>query len=152
VNWATTGRRAVRSMALGYLAIAGAVALGGCDRFALDPDPTIQAATDIVLRPASGDLGCDTVQVPYRSVTFSIDPAAEDDVTATTDLGAGLMTYWSLGFRGGTAADPVVYGPNDEVVVSDGDVLTIPVGEWPSLSGYFVCPSPNALYIFSTGP
>jgi hypothetical protein len=35
------------------------------------------------------------------------------------------------------------------VVARDGDVLAIPEGAWPSLGGYFVCPSPNALYIFN---
>ncbi len=133
--------------------VAGLFGLAGCGAWAPYPDATgPDPGATVVLRPTIGDVGCDTVQMPYRSVTFTIDPDAEEDVTALTDLGAGLVTFWGPGFRGGTAADPVVYGPNGAVVVTDGEVLAIPVGDWPSLGGYFVCPSPNALYIFSTGP
>ncbi|HSL76284.1 MAG TPA: hypothetical protein VK867_05025 [Candidatus Limnocylindrales bacterium] len=103
----------------------------------------------LVLQPAPANLGCDTVGVPYRSVTFKIDPAAADPVTATTDQGTTLRTYWSAGFVGG-AAD--VRDPNGQVVAKDGDVLDIPEGAFPRLTGYFVCPSPDALYVLLQDP
>ena len=103
----------------------------------------------LVLQPAPANLGCDTMAVPYRSVTFKIDPAAADPVTATTDGGATLKTFWSVGFVGG-AAD--VQDPNGQVVAKDGDVLEIPQDAFPRLKGYFVCPSSDALYVLLQDP
>ena len=48
--------------------------------------------------PAPANFGCDAMPVPYRRVTFQIDPGTADPVTAITDLGASLATYWSPGF------------------------------------------------------
>jgi hypothetical protein len=87
--------------------------------------------------------------VPYGSVTFKIDPAAADPVTATTDQGTSLKTFWSVGFVGG-AAD--VQDPSGQVVAKDGDVLDIPEGAFPRLKGYFVCPSADALYVLLADP
>lgn len=103
----------------------------------------------LVLQPAPANLGCDTMAVPYRSVTFKIDPGAADPVTATTDGGATLKTFWSVGFVGG-AAD--VQDPNGQVVAKDGDVLEIPQDAFPRLKGYFVCPSADALYVLLQDP
>jgi hypothetical protein len=89
---------------------------------------------------------------PYESVTFRIDPSAEDAVTAVADTGAVLLTYWSAGFRGGTADDPVVRDANGAVVVADGDELVMPAADWPRLAGNFVCPSTDALYILAEDP
>ncbi len=90
--------------------------------------------------------------VPYREVMFRIDPTAAEQVSAVTDTGAILRTFWSAGFRGGLAADKAVVGPAGEVVAGDGDVLAIPPAAWPRLHGYFVCPSPDALYILAADP
>ena len=103
----------------------------------------------LVLQPAPANLGCDTMAVQYRSVTFKVDPAAADPVTATTDGGATLKTFWSVGFVGG-AAD--VQDPNGQVVAKDGDVLEIPQDAFPRLKGYFVCPSSEALYVLLQDP
>ena len=105
-----------------------------------------------MLRPAPADLGCDSIGVDYRSVTFKIDPGTAEQVAALTDSGEQLVTYWAAGFRGGSTADLVVYDLAGQVVVADGDVLPIPLAEWPSLRGYFVCPTPTALYILMNGP
>jgi hypothetical protein len=104
-------------------------------------------ASPIALRTAPPDLGCDAIPPPYRQVTFRIDAAAEEQVSALTDTGARLVTYWSAGFRAGSADDPVVRDPSGSVVVADGEVLSIPHEEWPRLHGYFVCPSFAALYV-----
>ena len=66
-----------------------------------------------------------------------------------TDTGVRLRTFWASGFRGGTASDPVVYGPDGVVVARDGTQIDHPEADWPNLAGYFVCPSYDALYIFA---
>jgi hypothetical protein len=108
------------------------------------------AAIQLQLAPAN--LGCDTIGVDYREVTFKIDPAAAEPVTAVTNTGRDLHTFWAAGFRGGTAEDKVVFDPTGAVVVTDGDMLAIPEGAFPRLQGYFVCPSPDALYILAADP
>jgi hypothetical protein len=106
----------------------------------------------LILQPAPANLGCDTIGVPYRSVTFEIDPAATDPVTAVSDEGTTLKTFWSVGFVGGPADDPVVRDPGGQVVAKDGDVLQIPEAAFPRLQGYFVCPSADALYVLLQDP
>ena len=110
------------------------------------------SGAEIVLQVAPGDLGCDTIGVDYREVTFQIDPAAAEQVTALASTGAVLHTFWAAGFRGGSAADKTVLDPTGAVVVTDGERLAIPQGAFPSLKGYFVCPSPDALYILVAEP
>ena len=110
------------------------------------------AEATIQLQQAPADLGCDAMGVPYREVTFRIDPAAAEQVSAVADTGAILRTFWSVGFRGGPASEKSVIGPAGAAVATDGDVLAIPQGAWPRLDGYFVCPSPAALYILATDP
>jgi hypothetical protein len=108
------------------------------------------------LRAAPASLGCDAMPVPYRRVTFQIDPGTADPVTAITDLGASLATYWSPGFTLTSvqfaAAAPVVQDANGQVVATSGETLDIPEGAWPRLHGYFVCPSPDALYVLLDDP
>jgi hypothetical protein len=106
----------------------------------------------IQLQPAPADLGCDTIGVDYREVTFKIDPAAAEPVTAEANTGLDLHTFWAAGFRGGTADNKVVFDPSGAVVVTDGDKLTIPEDAFPRLQGYFVCPGTEALYILATDP
>ena len=106
----------------------------------------------IALQPAPGDLGCDTIGVNYREVTFQIDPAAAEQVTAVADTGMTLDTFWAVGFRGGSSVDKTVLDPTGAVVATDGEKLAIPADAFPRLKGYFVCPSPVALYILAQDP
>jgi hypothetical protein len=106
----------------------------------------------VQLNVAPANLGCDAMGVPYRSLTIRIDPAAADQVTALTDDNAPLKTFWSAGFVGGPLDDPVVLDPDGNVVARDGEVVVIPDGQWPRLHGFFVCPSPDAIYVLLTDP
>ena len=106
----------------------------------------------IQLSQAPAGLGCDAMGVAYREVTFRIDPTAAEQVAAVTDTGAILRTFWSAGFRGGSADEKLVRDPSGAVVAADGEVLAIPQGAWPRLHGYFVCPSPEALYVLIQDP
>jgi len=145
---------------LPLLLLVAALALAACTGASTSPTPSVPSSpapsptppVGFGLRPAPADLGCDAMRPPYESVTFRIDPSAEDAVTAVADTGAVLRTYWSDGFRGGTSADPVVRDADGQEVVSDGEVLDIPDAAWPRLDGYFVCPSTDALYILAADP
>ena len=106
------------------------------------------ASSRIVLHQAPANLGCDSIGVEYRGVTFHIDPAATEPVSAVADTGVSLVTYWSAGFHAGTAAERVVRDPAGQVVVADGDTLA--VGQ--RLHGYFVCLAPDALYVLLADP
>lgn len=121
-----------------------AVSFGGGPRII----PT-QQALPITLNLASGDVGCDTIRMQYRSIVIHIDPTAADPVWAITDTGVRLRTFWSSEFRGGTSLDPVVYDAGGVVVARDGTTIEIPEGAWPNLAGYFVCPGPDSMYVFS---
>ena len=134
------------------LVVAGILVFAGCGGFAPYPGPTAAdggGGETIELSFAPDDLGCDAVGVPYRSVTFVIDPAAGQDVTVTTDIGSSLATAWQTGFVGGPVADRTVLDASGAVVARDGEVMEIPEGASPSLHGYFVCPSASVLYVFS---
>ena len=100
------------------------------------------------LRESPPDLGCDSIPVEYTTVTFRIDPAAVEPVTAITDTGLSLETAWAAGFRAGTAAERVVRDPNGQVVVKDGDV--VPVSG--RLGGYFMCLTPRKLFVLLQAP
>ena len=106
----------------------------------------------IQLQQAPANLGCDTIGVDYRVVTFQIDLASTTQVTALANSGLVLQTFWAAGFRGGTADNKVVFDPTGAVVVTNGDKLEIPQGAFPRLHGYFVCPGPEALYILAADP
>ena len=149
----------MRGRSIAILVIAGAVAgcIGGSSPSAAPPSGAPSVAPSgapasgaaVTLQPAPADLGCDTVAPEYSSVTFHIDASAGDDVTATTNAGATLKTFWSVGFVGG-ATD--VQDPSGQVVVKDGEVLDIPQGAFPRLKGYFVCPSRDAVYVLLQDP
>jgi hypothetical protein len=109
---------------------------------------TAAAASAIVLRPAPDNLGCDSIGLDYTSVTFRIDPAAAEPVSAVTDKGVPMMTYWAAGFVPGTAAERVVLDAQGQVVVADGDVL--PASQ--RLKGYYVCFGPTSLYVLLKEP
>jgi hypothetical protein len=110
------------------------------------------SAAGVTLRMIPDGTACDSIGISYKSVTFEIDPAAVDPVTAITDEGVSLRTFWSPGFVGGPAEDPVVRDPEGQVVAADGDVLPVPGDAYPRLKGYFVCTAPDALYIFLAEP
>ncbi|HET9083969.1 MAG TPA: hypothetical protein VFN41_06150 [Candidatus Limnocylindrales bacterium] len=116
------------------------------------PGPSQSGAEGtMTLRVAPADLGCDAMPVAYRRVVFQIDPAAEEPVTAQTDTGKSLQTFWSAGFVGVTDG-PAVKDPSGQVVAANGEGLDIPEGALPRLHGYFVCPSDNALYVLLKDP
>lgn len=113
------------------------------------PSAPPSTGAGVTLQPAPANLGCDTVAPQYSSVTFHIDATVSPDVTATTNGGATLKTFWSEGFVGGVSD---VQDPSGQVVVMDGDVLDMPQGAFPRLKGYFVCPSADALYVLLQDP
>ena len=119
-----------------------------------EPPASVPAGSgaEIQLQLAPADLGCDTIGVDYREVTFQIDPGSTTQVTALANTGLVLQTFWAAGFRGGTVDDKVVFDPTGAVVVTAGDKLVIPQGAFPRLKGYFVCPAPEALYILAADP
>lgn len=104
---------------------------------------------DVELRRAPAGMACDAIGVPYRSVTFRLDPAATEPVVAVTDGGAILRTFWSEGFA---ARDGRIVDAAGVVVIADGDTLAIPAAAWPRLGGYFVCPGPDALHVLIEDP
>jgi hypothetical protein len=114
--------------------------------------PSQSAAAGMPLRVAPGDVGCDTIGISYTSARFVIDPTAADPVTAVSDKGRALRTFWAAEFVGGPPDDPVVRDGGGQVVARHGDVLEIPADGFPELHGHFVCPSEDALYIFNVPP
>jgi hypothetical protein len=119
------------------------------------PAPSQSASasgTTIVLREAPANLGCDTIGIDYKRMTFRIDPAANEQVTATTDTGVTLATYWSAGFKPGTDSERAIRDAAGKVVLSDGDVLDVPPAAYPRLAGYFVCLAPTKLYVLLNEP
>ncbi len=113
---------------------------------------TASGSAAIRLGLAPANLGCDAIGVPYRRVTFRIDATASEPVSAVANTGTLLHTFWSAGFQGGSADEPVVRDPAGRVVATNREVLAIPDGAWPRLHGYFVCPGPDALYILLADP
>jgi hypothetical protein len=141
--------------------VAGMTILAACGDTAATVSPELSPVASpaesapvgtIQLNVAPANLGCDAMGVPYRSLTISVDPAATDQVTALSDDNAPLKTFWSAGFVGGPLDDPAVLDPDGNVVARDGEVVVIPDGQWPRLHGYFVCPSPDAIYVLLTDP
>ena len=106
------------------------------------------SAAAIVLHETPDNLGCDSIGVEYKTVTFHIEPAAAEQVSALTDSGVSLVTYWPAGFKAGTAAERVVRDPAGNVVASDGQVLR--AGQ--NLRGYGVCLSTSKLHVMLAAP
>ena len=109
------------------------------------------SASGIVLQ-RSGQVGCDTIGVDYKSATIKIDAASDPDVWAETDTGKKLAVNWTGGFTATDGDAPVINGPKGEEVARDGTVIVVPDGAYPRLVGYFVCLAPDALYIQETDP
>jgi len=145
----TIGRR--------LLATCLAALLLGCGNGASTPAPSTAATLEteparLVLHRAPADLGCDALGIPFHRVTFRIDPSATEQVVGVTDTGATLLTYWADGFVGGIGDHPEIFDASGAIVASDGTVLVIPLGAWPRLHGYFVCPGLDALYVLLEDP
>jgi hypothetical protein len=100
------------------------------------------------LREIGPSQGCDAIGVEYRSVTFRIDPAASEPVTAITDTGTTLLTHWEHGFEAGAAGELLIRDPNGQVVVKDGDALMVS----GRLGNYFVCFAPDELFVQLESP
>jgi hypothetical protein len=125
----------------GLLAIA-CIGLVGCASPSPSPSPT---GASIQLR-FTADEACPgaAAQLP---LTFRIDPTADEDVVAVTANGTRYHVWWSEGFRGGTATDPVVRDPNGQVVARDGEVL-----RGYTLHGHSVCATGDSIYVLLAGP
>ena len=109
------------------------------------------SGSGIVLQ-RTGQAGCDTIGVDYKSVTINIDPASDPDVWGETDTGKKLAVNWTDGFTATDGDAPVIDGPKGEEVARDGTVIVVPAGAYPRLAGYFVCLATDALYIQETDP
>jgi hypothetical protein len=154
----TVNRRLSAAIRFTALASVFAIALGACS----NPASTAPSATPgssatpgtavLELDRAADNLGCDTIGVDYRSVTFHIDPSADPQIWAVTDTGGSLGVRWDSTFEAGTGAEPTVIDADGETVISDGDTLDIPEGAFPELKGHFVCPGPTELSILDEAP
>jgi hypothetical protein len=148
------------SAAIRFTALAGvfAIALGACSNPASQapsatPGSSPTPGTAVLeLDRAPDNLGCDTIGVDYRSVTFHIDPSADPQIWAVTNTGGSLGVRWDSTFEAGTDADPTVVDAEGETVLSDGDTLEIPEGAFPELKGHFVCPGTTELFILDAAP
>jgi hypothetical protein len=112
------------------------------------PSTTATAAassTSIVLHETPDNLGCDSIAIDYKTVTFHIDPAAAEQVSAMTDTGVSLVTYWPVGF---TAGEGVVRDAAGAAVATDGEVYQGP----QSLHGYYVCGGPATFHVSARQP
>ena len=112
-----------------------AVALAGCDFSSAVTTPS----TAVPIRLLLFDGGtCLLAGFPAR-LTFRIDAAATEPVTAIDETAMTYRVWWPEGFRGGTADDPVVRDRAGLVVARNGEVLAVPVRGFPNLHGYSVC-------------
>ncbi len=129
------------SIRSGLLVIA-CVGLAGCASPAPSPSPT---EASIQLRFMADEF-CPGAAVPLP-LTFRIDSAADEDVIAVTANGTRYHVWWSEGFRGGPATDPVVRDPSGQVVAKDGEVL-----RGYTLHGHAVCATGDSIYVLLAGP
>jgi hypothetical protein len=109
---------------------------------------TAPSSASIVLHETPANLGCDSVGIDYKSMTFHIDTAAAEQVSAMTDTGVSLVTYWPAGFTVGTAAKRAVRDDAGMAVATDGE--TLKAGE--KLHGYYVCLAPTKIYVMLAAP
>ncbi len=112
------------------------------------PTATPIPSPGFALRAGTATGGCDAIGLEYQSLTWQIDPAADEPVTALTDTGVTLLTYWAPGFTAGTGDERVIRDPAGVIVVRDGDQLR--VGD--RLAGYYVCLGPETLWVFTQDP
>jgi hypothetical protein len=100
-----------------------------------------------VLHETPDNLGCDSIGIDYTTITFHIDPAATEHVSAMTDTGVSLVTHWPAGFTA-DGVPSVVRDAARNVVVTDGDVLE----GGQLLHGYYVCLAPTKIYVMLARP
>ena len=111
--------------------------------------PTIVASLPlIVLHHYPSNLACDAIGVDYKAMTFHVDPAAPEQVSALTDTGVSLVTYWPIDFTAGSGAEWVIRDGSGNVIVTEGDVLK-PGQGLPA--GFGVCLTPAKLYVVPAG-
>jgi hypothetical protein len=113
------------------------------------PSPS---ARPLVLHQAPDNLGCDTIGIDYRRMTFRLDPAAAEQVVAVTDTNVQLRTNWSAGFAQAPGGQRAIVDPAGKVVVTDGQTLDVPQAGYPRLAGYFVCLAPTQIYVLLKDP
>jgi hypothetical protein len=124
-----------------FLAIAS-TGLVACASPAQSPSPT-EASIHLRFR---SDWACPAARLPLP-LTFQIDAAADEDVVAVATDGRRYHVWWSAGFVGGTATDPVVRDPAGHVIARDGEVL-----REPTLLGNQVCATGDSIYVLAVPP
>ena len=146
-------RRQMFSMVVLGVVLA-ACSAGASSGTAPTPSPTAEPAASpspvpgFVLHTGPATGGCDAIGLEYQSLTWRIDPAAEEAVTGITNTGGTVLTTWAPGFTAGTAAERVIRDPAGVIVVRDGDQLR--VGD--RLAGYYVCLGTETLSVFTRDP
>jgi hypothetical protein len=103
------------------------------------------------------DLGCDSIGwpediEPFRSLTFTIDPEAAEQVAARSDTGRELLTYWPAAFEAGSTSQRVVRDGTGAVAVRDGQVLDLPASGSLEIHGHPVCLRPSVLFVMADVP
>ena len=113
------------------LALAVAIGLVACG-----PEPS-----RLQLNTLEGPTACPggMVHVPF---VMRIDPSATEQVVAIGRQGKRYEVWWSPGFVGGDAGDPVVRDPRGNVVARDGEQV-----DGATLHGYPLCGAGDAVYI-----
>ena len=144
----------ILSMAVGLVVLAGCATSPSPVATSPSPAPPSSAAA-ITLHTFAGPLGCDSIGwpdeiEPYTSLTFRIDPAAEEQVRAVSDTGRELATHWEVGFVPGSATERVIRDPDGQVVARDGEVVALQPG-W-QLHGHSTCLQPDTLSVTLTEP
>jgi hypothetical protein len=85
-------------------------------------------------------------------LVIHIDPSAANPVSAVADTGHPLKTFWNSTFRGGTSTDPFVYDRQGRRRRRGRHHDRSPHQGVPTLAGYFVCPSADAIRVFDRAP
>ena len=98
-----------------------------------------------------GDVGCDTIIPPYAGFSLQIDPTADHPVFAATETGLRLPVLWGSEFRGSAGPPAVVVDARGFAYESSAFVAVRGVAV-PALGDHFVCPAPDAVYIFNEPP
>jgi hypothetical protein len=129
---------------------------GGSTSPSLSPASTAGASTTATAAPSSAaivlhvtpdNLGCDSIGIDYTTMTLQIDPAAIEQVSAMTDTGVSLVTYWPASFAG-SAPERAVRDAAGKVVASDGEI----VNAGGQLHGYYMCLAPTKIYVMLERP
>jgi hypothetical protein len=112
--------------------------------------PSALASASGIILQRTGPIACDSIGVDYTSATIRIDAASDPDVWAEANTGKKLAVKWTDGFTATDGPPPVINGPKGEEVARDGTVIVVPADSYPRLVGYFVCLSPDTLWVLET--